>query len=183
MSKKQILKNIEKNSKKNNVLKQADGFYKFVTTITVILLTLILCYLLIGLFGTKEINLNNKNKNDKKDETKEVSIDNTIITGGQIFDQKDNAYYVVVYDLDSKLLNLSSWISNYTSKENSIPVYKVDSSKKFNSRYIVKENSNKNPASYSDLKIISPTLMKIENNVVTSYVEGEDNIKSVFQEK
>ena len=43
------------------------------------------------------------------------------------------------------------------------------------------ENSNKNPTSYSDLKVISPTLIKIDNKKVTSYIEGEDAIKDVLK--
>ncbi len=178
MKKKQIIKNIEKNSKRNIPIKETDNFNKFVTTITAILLILILCYLFIGLFGTKEINISDKKKDNDSESKTDVSIDNTVITGGQIFDQKDESYYVVIYDFNSKLLNIANSVSNYSSKENSIPIYKVDSSKKFNDAYIVSKDSNKNPTSYSDLKIISPTLVKIENKKVVSYIEGEDNIKS-----
>lgn len=181
MSKKQIIKNIKKNSKNNIKSEEKDGFYKFVSTITVILLTLIACYLIIGVFITKEINFGKNKDKDNKEVKDEVSIDNSIITAGQIFDKKDISYYVVVYDFDNELSAISSWISIYNSKSDSIPLYKIDSSKKFNLAYIVEENSNKNPTSYSDLKIVSPTLMKIENGKVSNYVEGEDNIKSILK--
>lgn len=181
MSKKQIMKNIKKNSKNNIKSEEKDGFYKFVTTVTVILLTLIACYLIIGVFITKEINFgNNKDKNETE-EKNEVSIDNSTITAGQIFDQKDTSYYVVIYDFYSKLTAISSWISLYNSNNGSIPIYKVDSSKKFNSSYIVEKDSNKNPINYSDLKIISPTLIKIDNGRVSNYVEGEDDIKAILK--
>lgn len=181
MAKKQIIKNIKKNSKNNIKLEEKDGFYKFVTTVTVILLTLIACYLIIGVFITKEINFG-KDKDKKETEEKgEVSIDNTTITAGQIFNQKDSSYYVVIYDFDSKLTAISSWISIYNSNNSEIPVYKVDSSKKFNSSYIVEKDSNKNPANYSDLKIVSPTLIKIDNGKVSNYVEGEEDIKAILK--
>ena len=181
MSKKQIIKNIKRNSKNNTKTEEKDGFYKFVTTVTAILLTLIACYLIIGIFITKEINFG-KDKDEKETEEKsDVSIDNTTITAGQIFDQKDSSYYVAIYDFDSKVSAISSWISIYNGKEESIPVYKVDSSKKFNSSYIVEKDSNTNPTSYSDLKIISPTLIKIENGSVTEYIEGEDNVTSILK--
>lgn len=181
MAKKQIIKNIKKNSKDNIKLEEKDGFYKFVTTVTVILLILIACYLIIGVFITKEINFGKDKSKSEEKEKSEVSIDNTTITAGQIFDQKDNSYYVVIYDFDSKLTAISSWVSIYSSKENALPVYKVDSSKKFNSAYIVEKDSNKNPTNYSDLKIISPTLIKIENGKVSSYTEGEDDIKAILK--
>ena len=111
MSKKQIIKNIKKNSKENSNVEEKDGFYKFVTTITAILLTLIACYLIIGIFITKEIDFK-KDKDEK--ETKEdsnVSIDNSTITAGQIFDQKDSSYYVAIYDFDSKTSSVGTWVS------------------------------------------------------------------------
>ena len=177
---KQIMKNIERNSKNNiKSSEEKDTFYKFVTSLAGIILVLILCYLIIGIFVTKEINFNKDSKDDNK--TSEVTIDNSTITMGQIFEQKEETYYVVVYDVSSKLTNLSTFVSNYKSKEGSNAIYTVDSSKKFNSSYIVTENSNKNPTSYSDLKVISPTLIKIDNKKVTSYIEGEDAIKDVLK--
>ncbi len=180
MSRKQILKNIKKSTKNNKIIRQSDMFYKFVTTIAAVLLTLVLCYLIIGVFMTKEINVKKDSKKDTKDSTS-VTIDNSVITGGQIFDQKDESYYVVIYDFESKVLNISNLVSSYSSKENALPIYKVDSSKKFNNRYIVKKDSNTNPSSYEDLRILSPTIMKIENGKVTSYVEGEDSIKEILK--
>ena len=69
----------------------------------------------------------------------------------------------------------------YSSSENSIPIYKVDSEDKINSNFIVKKESNTSPTSYDDLKIKSPTLIKIENGNVTSYVENEEEIKSILK--
>lgn len=180
MSKKQIKKNIKNNSKETKTVEEKDIFYKIVTSITAILLTLILSYFIIGVFVTKEIDFK-KNKDGKEDTKEEVTIDNTTITAGQIFDQKDDAYYVIVFDVDSKLTILPSYISSYKSSEGALPIYTVDSKKKFNSKYIVEDNSNKNPTSYSDLKIKSPTLIKVENKKVTSYVEDEDQIKSILK--
>ena len=181
MSKKQIMKNIKKNSKNNIKLEEKDGFYKFVTTITAILLVLIACYLVIGIFITKEIDFGKDKDKKETEEKSEVNIDNSTITAGQIFDQKDSSYYAVIYDFDSELSNISSWISIYSGKSGALPVYKIDSDNKFNSKYIVKESSNKTPSSYSDLKIVSPTLIKIENGSVTEYVEGEDNVKAILK--
>lgn len=178
MGKKQIMKNIEKNSKNNIKSEEKDTFYKFVTSLAIIILVLILCYLIIGIFVTKEINFGN-NKEDES-ETSEVSIDNSTITMGQIFEQKESSYYVIVYDVSSKLTNLSTFVSKYNSSDENIPIYTVDSSKKFNSKYIVIEGSNTNPTSYSDLKVISPTLLKIDNKKVSLYVEGEDTIKDIL---
>lgn len=180
MSKKQIIKNIRKNSNNNIKKEEKDNFYKFVTSLTIILLTLIVCYLIIGIFITKEITFK-KDNNESKEDSSQVVIDNTVITGGQIFDQKDSKYYVIIYDFTSELTILPSYISNYSNSDNSIPIYKVDSSKKLNSSYIVEEGSNKYPSTYKDLRIISPTLIEIENSKVISYIEGEEEIKSILK--
>ncbi len=180
MSKKQIIKNIKRNQKNESKINEKDGFYKFVTSLTVIILILILCYVIIAIFVTKEINFNDTKSNDDN-KNEEVSFDNSIITGGQIFDQKDSKYYVIIYDFDSKLTILPTYISNYSIMDNSIPIYKVDSSNKLNSKYITEKDSNKNPTTYSDLKIISPTLIEIDNSKVVKYIEGEDEIKSILK--
>ena len=184
MSKKQIIKNIKKNSNNNVQKEEKDGFYKFVTTVTIILLVLVGCYLLIGVFGTKEIDFGKNKKKDK--DTKEttdnnVNIDNSTITAGQIFNQKEDEYYVVVYDVESELTNLSTFISSYKSSEGALSVYTVDSAKKFNSKYIVEKDSNTNPTGYSDLKMTSPTMIKVSNGSVSEYIEGEDSIKSILK--
>ena len=179
--KKQIKRNISKNLKGNSVnIDETDNLFSFVTTIVGIIIILIATYFIIGIFFTKEINFNKK---EEPEEKQEVSIDNNTITAGQIFNKSDKSYYVIVYDVDSKLTNLSTFISTYKNSENSIPIYTVDSKNKINSSFIVDKDSNKNPTSYSDLKIKAPTLIKIENGVVTSYVEDEAEIKSILKNK
>lgn len=169
---------INKNLKGNDIISEEnDNVFSFVTTIASVILILIATYFIIGLFFTKEINFNKK---DKK-ETKEVTIDNNTITAGQIFNKKDSSYYVIVYDVDSKLTNLSTFISTYKSSEGALPIYTVDSANKINSSFIVEKNSNTNPTSYSDLKIKAPTLIKIEDKKVTSYIEDEKEIKNILK--
>lgn len=177
MSKKQILKNIKKNTKENVKGEEKDTYFKFITTLAVTLLIFILVYFLIGVFYTKEIDLKKT-----KDETKEdITVDNTTIMLGQLFDQSDDEYYVLVYDFNDKVLSIKSWLSVYQGKDNSTKVYKVDSSKKFNSKYIVEKDSNKDASSLENLKVISPTLIKINNGKIIEYIEGEDNIIEILK--
>lgn len=167
-----------KKQNKDKIMNESDNkVFSFITTVAGIIILLIVVYLVIGIFFTKEIDF--KDKEDNKEKSN-VTIDNKTITAGQIFDQKDNSYYVLIYDFDSKLTNLSTFASLYSSKENSIPIYKVDSRNKINSNFISKE-SNQKPTSYSDLKIKSPTLIKIENKKVISYIEKEEDIKNVLK--
>lgn len=172
---------VKLNTNKRNIISEEgeDNVFRFVTTIACIIIILIAIYLIVGIFFTKEIDFSKKD--DDKKSSENVTIDNKTITAGQIFDQKDDSYYVLIYDFDSKLTNLSTFVSVYSSKDGSIPIYKVDSGSKFNSNYISEKESNTNPTSYDDLKIKSPTLIKIENKNVTSYIEDESQIKSTLK--
>lgn len=177
MGKKQILKNIEKDKRDTTIKEEKDSYFKFITTLAILLIVFIVSYFVIGLFYTKEIDLKKKDKETKDD----INIDNNTIMLGQLFDQAKDEYYVLIYDVSDDKSSIPNWKSTYESKDDALSVFIVDSSKKFNSQYIVKENSNKNVTSISDLKVISPTLIKIRNKAVIEYIEGEDNIINVFK--
>lgn len=177
MSKKQILKNMEKNSKNTKSKIEKDTFFKFVTTLLVFVLIIILVYFILGVFYTKEIDFNS----DDEEETEEVTIDNSTITLGQLFDQSDDEYYVLIYDVNDDKSIIPTWLSVFESNNSDATIYTVDSENKFNANYIVEENSNTSPTSYSDLRVISPTLIKITNKSVSEYIEGEDSIKDYFK--
>ena len=178
MSKKNIIKNINKENQTAGKKEEKDNYFKFITTLTILLLTFVVTYMLIGIFYTKEIDF--KNSNESKED---VSVDNTTIMLGQLFDQSEDEYYVLVYDMSDSKSIIPSWLSVYKGQENALTVYSVDSSKKFNSKYIVKSNSNKSANKLEDLKVISPTLLKIKDKSVVSYIEGEDDIINVFKQK
>lgn len=177
MSKKQILKNMEKNSKKNISSSEKDTFFKFITTLVILILVMILVYFLIGVFYTKEIDF----KSDDEEETEEVSVDNSTITLGQLFEQSDDEYYVVVYDVNEENSVVATWLSIFKSNNSDASVYTVDSKNKLNSRYLTEDESNNAPSSYSDLKVKSPTLIKVKDKKVSEYIEGEDSIKDYLK--
>ena len=154
MKKKQILKNIEKNTKDNKSKGEKDVFFKFITTLVVLVLLGILVYFLIGVFYTKEIDFKSDNKKDTKED---VTIDNSTITLGQIFDQAEDEYYVLVYDVNDDKSIIPIWMQVFTSNNSKATIYKVD------------------------LKVKSPTLIKINNKKVSEYIEGEDSIKDYFK--
>lgn len=177
MSKKQIMKNIQKEKKNSSIKEEKDTYFKFVTTLAILLLVFVISYFLIGLFYTKEIDFSKKD-DDTKDE---VSVDNTTIMLGQLLEQSEEEYYVLIYDTTDEVLSVSSWLSVYSSKDDALKVYKVDSSKKFNQNYIVSEGSNPSATNLSELKVVSPTLIKVKNKSISEYIEGEDNIVNVFK--
>ncbi len=177
MDRKKALKEMRKQKRDYNSEEEKSFINRFVMTIGIVLLSLVILYLFIGIFITKTITFGN----NETEEEETISIDTSTILASQIFDQREDEYYVLIYNPNDKVKDLSSFLTIYSGKENAITVYKVDSSKKFNSNYIVTKDSNKNPTSINDLKIISPTLIKITSKTVTEYVEGFEEVKNVFK--
>jgi len=177
MSKKKLLKNIQKEEDKK-VTEEKDNYFKFITTLAILLIVFVLSYFIIGLFYTKEIDL----KNEDKDAKDEVSIDNNTIMIGQMFEQSKDDYYVLIYDVNDKESLIPTWKSVYEGKEEPLTIYIVDSKKKFNAKYITTSGSNKDATNLDDLKVISPTLIRITNKNISEYIEGEDNIVNKFKE-
>lgn len=177
MDRKNVLKEMKKQKKEYNDAEEKSIVSRFIMTIGLILLALVALYLFVGIFITKSISFGKKDK----EETTEVASDKTTILASQIFDQKEDEYYVLVYDTTDEVHNIEQFLNLYKTKSGSLPVYKVDSSKKFNSNYIVTEDSNKNPESINDLRIITPSLIKISSKHVSEYTEGFEEVKNVFK--
>lgn len=177
MNRKQVLKDMKKKKKEKNFEEETNYVSRFILYLLIFLILLIIGYLIIGIFVNKTISFNKK---DTK-ETSEVTIDNKTILAGEIFDQKEDEYYVLVYNKNEENSILGTWKGVYSGKENALKIYEVDSETKLNGNFIVKENSNKDAQSYSELRIISPTLIKINNKKIVEYIEGEEQIKNIFK--
>ena len=107
-----------------------------------------------------------------KEQEKVTEIQYDEILAERTFDQKDTEYYVVFYNFSEEDMLLDAIIENlgYTKE-----VYKVDLDKKFNSNYIGEINNN--PTTIENLKVKSPTLIKIKNGKSNKVVVGVDSIK------
>lgn len=174
MNRKKMIKELKKNKKNNKEITEENYINRFIGTIFGLIIISIIGYFLVGVFLTKSIDLK---KEDKKEEKTEVTIDNDVILLGNIFSLKDSSYYVLVYDKENKDSLLKNWVSDFQSN-NEEKMYIVDSENKLNAKYIVEKDSNKNPTSLEDLKVKSPTLMKIEDKKVTLYIEGTEEVKN-----
>ena len=176
MNRKQVLKEMKKNKKKNSVEVEDNYVNSFIFALLSLIVIFVAGYLVIGIFVTKTISFK------EKEETKEeITIDNDTILLGQLFEQKDSEYYVLVYDVTDEKNILTSWKNSYNGKENALKVYVVDSENKLNGKYLVEKDSNKNASSYEELKVKAPTLIKVSDKKITEYIEGEEAIKNVFK--
>ena len=135
------------------------------------MIVFIICviYLVSALFITKELDWFS---NNDKENTNLVT--NTILAS-EIFKQKEEEYYVYFYDYNDEDSQISSIVSSKLSENK---VYKVDTNSALNSRY-VSDNSNKDAKTISDLKVKSPTVVKISGEVITGYYEGNEIINNL----
>lgn len=178
-NRKQILKNMKKERKlRNSYVEDNDNIItRFVGTIFGVLLVLVLSYLLIGIFVTKTI----KFGKDAEEPTS-VTIDNSTILIGNTFNQKEEEYLVIVYDINNKDdKTIENWLSYYKGKHSDVTVYKVDSKNKMNAKYIVDKDSNKEAKEATELRVIAPTIIKINNGSISEYIEGETSVKEMLK--
>ena len=173
MNRKQALKRMKQDKKNKNTFEETNYANRFVMTLGLVLIVLIGSYLVIGIFITKTIKFGSE---EKKEEKTEIVIDNSTILMGQVFDQKVDEYYVLIYNPNDTKSIIKNWKQNYESKTGAIKIFVVDSSNQLNKKYITKDESNKTPTSYSDLKVKEPTLIKINNKSVIEYIEGDEQI-------
>ena len=132
-----------------------------------LLLVFIICviYLISALFITKELDW----FKEKKENTETALVSNTILAS-EIFKQTEEEYYVYFYDYKDEESEISSVVS---SKLSSSKIYKVDTGSALNNNY-VSEQSNKAAKNLSELKVKSPTVIKITGETISAYYEGDE---------
>lgn len=178
-NRKQILKNMKRERKlKNNFVEDNDNLItRFVGTIFGILIVLVISYLLVGIFITKTIKFGKD-----KEESTNVTIDNSTILLGNLFNQKEDEYLVIIYDINNKDdKSLDNWISYYKGKNSDMTIYKVDSKNKMNAKYIGEKDNDETPTSLENLKVKEPTIIKVKDHNITEYYEGETSVKEMLK--
>ena len=150
--------------------------------IIILVLVFIGCmiYILSALFVTKELQWfgMNSTKDTTKEESKDT-VDNSILANA-IFKQSETLYYVYFYDFDNeaedkKLDEITDMVNGTLS---SYKVYKVDTGSALNSKYIA-DKGNRSAKALDDLKVVSPTLIKIDSDKIVEYYEGEEIISKL----
>ncbi len=151
--------------------------YSRIVKITVgVALFLILTYFIAGLL-TGEINLKKKKKVEQ-----ETYIQYEEIISGEILNRNDNDYYVMTLNFTDNLASYYlSFIDNYTSQENSLPFYIVDLDKKVNNNILKGDDEYiQSPTKVEDIRVLSPTILKVSNHKVVSYIIGQEKVMEFF---
>ena len=138
---------------------------KFAIIICVLVTIISVSYILTALFITKELDWFSKENDIAEDE----NISNPILASS-IFKQSELEYYVYFYDFNEDKSQITETINN---KLTNYKVYKVDTSSAMNANYIG-EDSNKKAKILEELKVVSPTLIKISDGVIVEYYESNE---------
>lgn len=169
-------KEAKKNKKQiNNSNVELDTKINLITLLKLVFfvaLLLLVIYYVLAVFVTKEIDISNKEADTKEEVSSTTTGVSDRILASNIFNQTDNVYYVYFYDFSETEDDLSSLISGNIEDK----IYKVDTSSGLNSKYVTEEKGNKDATDISNLKVISNTLIKIDNDKIVKYYEGKNAI-------
>lgn len=130
----------------------------------VLVLFCIILYFLTSVFITKDFNKNNSNEDEEV-----TSISNKILAVDSL-KQTEEVYYVYYYDTTDEDSDVSSVVSSLTDK-----VYRVDLHDDFNSNYVGTASGIVD--SIDNLKVESPTVIKVESERIVAFYNGSDEIK------
>ena len=154
-------------ARNNYNIESIDGNnYKSITITIVVVLAIAVLFYLLSVYIT--------NKPDKVRIT-EGTISYEQISAGSTFTMSDKKYLVVFYNRDNGG-DITTALSKYKSKDESLPIYYVDYNDAINGSIVSKDSSNPNATNASELKVKNPTLIEISNGSISQYIEGEDKI-------
>lgn len=139
---------------------------KFIIITCALIIVMSIIYLVTALFITKELDWFNKKDNAT---TENQNISNSILASA-IFKQSEIEYYVYFYDFNEEKNSITDIVNSKLAGDK---VYKVNTTSAMNSNYIG-ETGNKNAKTLEELKVVAPTLIKISNNVIVEYYEGNE---------
>ena len=136
------------------------------------ILVFIICtiYIISALFITKELDWFDNNE----PQSNQTLVENTIL-GAEIFNQKEEEYYVYLYEYNNEDTEVSDLIK---SRLSSSKVYRVDISSALNKKY-ASEESNKSAKTLDELKVKSPTVIKVVGDEITEYYERYDILNNL----
>lgn len=122
----------------------------------------------------------------KEEEEKVVtSIQYEEIMAGQIFNRSDEEYYVIAFDFTDQFATYYLTLrDDYLKEDDHLPIYILDLEKKMNEGILLQDDDDyiEQPTWVEDLKVSSPTLLRIKNHKVVSRITSRENILKFFEE-
>lgn len=150
--------------------------YKLLKTFGILLVIVMGIHFFTALVITKEIEWF---KDWFTKELDPVTTAENSILAKNTFEQKEEEYYVYFYDFDEEDTELTYLVNGNLSKEK---VYRVNTKDEFNANYVTEEEfGNSSAKNLEELKVTTPTLIKIKGDTITEYYETKDAITKKLQ--
>ena len=141
--------------------------------IVVILAVIFLAFYVLTIFINKKDNVVNEEKKN------EIQYDEILI--GDILNQPNDEYYVLIYDNSDLNLGLYDvYKTQYEQTKDSLRFYEAVINNPLNSSYVAEENNFK-ITNIKDFRVKETTLLQIKNKKIKKYYVGED-VKNALSE-
>lgn len=141
------------------------------------LLIKVICSVLVVLSLTILFTLGITGKFSRKINNKNTEVHYQKILASDMFNQEENDYIVLFYDISKFNKQMKNIVQSYSDK-----LYVVDLGDALNS-YFVRNNLNSNPNNINELSVNGPVIFKINNKKVLSTIVGENNILEFLTKK
>lgn len=171
----------QKNVKDLKVKNESDNVIK-----SFIIIIIVIAVLIGIIYGLTEILKKDESDNTNSVITGEINYDKVSV--GTMLNRPYDNYYVLVYNSDDdKAVLYSTVLTKYmqkSSEEDYTKIYFCDLANSLNSKYY---NVNKDGKSNSSAKSIDEfnfgdlTLIKVENNKISQYIEDYNKIKEILK--
>ncbi len=149
--------------------------------IALVVIAVLGIFYLLTAIKTGEIKFGKKEK-----EPEEVEIQYEEIIAGQILNRKQDEYYVLIFNFtDPQASYYLSLKDSYKQNTEALPFYIVDLEKDFNQSLRINEGEEykEKPSKITDLKAISPTILKIKNKKVTERIETSEKVLEFLEKE
>ena len=152
---------------------------KFIVTLVIVLVVCVGIYFITKNVVNKD---SDNNKNNESTETSEATISYDSAIVGTMLNKKDKEYYVILYDRSKDdSYKYTILVSDYNTKNKSLPLYMVDLSSAMNKTYYTTEKTNPTASNLSDLKFGDITVIKVKDGKITNAYETIDSIKTLWK--
>lgn len=171
----------KKSNSKKIESKKINNEYNMLTLIKIVIVVTVIFLVFYGL----TIIIKQDKKNPESENKTPVTIQYNEILIGNIFDQNNDNYYVLIEDNDDIQVQVyETYLNQYSKKENAKRVYTAKLNNMFNKQYISEEiNLSDNIVEF---KVSGTTLLEISNKkIVNSYknkAEIIELLKSITKE-
>lgn len=158
-----------KKKKEKVVITTNDEFKKLTQIIIGVLLIFIL-------FFTITYLLTKKKNDDNKPVDQETKIQYDEILVGEILNQNESEYYVLVLKEKDHFVGLyETYLSEYKKKEKAIRIFYSNLDSVFSKKYEAEE-SKLSVTNIKDIRFTGTTLLKIKDKKIVNYYETKDKI-------